>query len=470
MARQPTGQVVEDPRRPGVFGLRFRAYGKRRYQGLGKTSLGEAEAELRHLLADVERGIWRPPTPQPAAEAPREVPTFHEFASEWFEAHQGEWRPKTRVDYAWQLSNHLLPFFSHHRLPGITIREVDRYRAVKVAEARRRSDAIKEAAAESDPGRRERKLRQACDLPGIAPASINKTITRLGQILEVAVEYELLARNPARGKSRRVKASKPAPVWFDRAEQIRALLDAAGELDREAPYGRRHVARRGMLATFVFAGLRIGELTGLRWRDVDLASNRITVRESKTDAGVRTVDLLPVLRDELLAHKAQQVSKRSEAGRRALASELVFPTSNGQLFGASNIRRRVLEKAVERANERLAESDDVPLPDGLTPHKLRHSFGSLLVALGRDMRVVMDQMGHTDPAFTLRVYTHSMRSDEASRRALRELVGESDWTAPDSERFAANGADSGQPMGSQDGFQALHTSDRETHGRQEARR
>ena len=65
MARQPSGQVIEDPRRPGVFGLRFRAYGKRRYQGLGRVSVGEAEAELRHVLADVERGIWQPPAPAP---------------------------------------------------------------------------------------------------------------------------------------------------------------------------------------------------------------------------------------------------------------------------------------------------------------------------------------------------------------------------------------------------------------------
>jgi hypothetical protein len=162
-------------------------------------------------------------------------------------AHRGEWRPKTCADYEWQLCNHLLPFFGEHRLSQITIREVDRYRALKVADAQRRAQAIKAAADETEPDRSARKLRQARDLPGIAPASINKTITRLGQILEVAVEYELLARNPARGKSRRVKASKPAPVWFDRAEQIRVLLDAAGELDREAPYGRRHVARRGML-------------------------------------------------------------------------------------------------------------------------------------------------------------------------------------------------------------------------------
>jgi integrase len=51
------------------------------------------------------------------------------------------------------------------------------------------------------------------------------------------------------------------------------------------------VYRRALLATFVFADLRIGELIDLRWRDVDLAGGRITVRAAKTDAGVRTIDL-----------------------------------------------------------------------------------------------------------------------------------------------------------------------------------
>ena len=50
MARQPTGQVIDDPRRPGVYGLRFPAYGKRRYIGLGKCTPADAEARLRHIL------------------------------------------------------------------------------------------------------------------------------------------------------------------------------------------------------------------------------------------------------------------------------------------------------------------------------------------------------------------------------------------------------------------------------------
>jgi hypothetical protein len=102
---------------------------------------------LRHLLADIERGLWQPPKPSAAARAPaaQEDPTFREFASEWFAAHQGEWRPKTRVDYEWELCSHLLPFLGEHRISQLTIREVDRYRAIKVAEARHRAEAIKAA-------------------------------------------------------------------------------------------------------------------------------------------------------------------------------------------------------------------------------------------------------------------------------------------------------------------------------------
>jgi integrase len=89
----------------------------------------------------------------------------------------------------------------------------------------------------------------------------------------------------------------------------------------------------------------------------------------------------------------------------------------------------VLARAVEEADKQLIEDGHVPLPEGLTPHKLRHTFASLLVSLGVDPGAVMDQLGHTDPTFTLRVYRHGMRRDEASRKALRELVGLVEWSA-----------------------------------------
>jgi integrase len=144
------------------------------------------------------------------------------------------------------------------------------------------------------------------------------------------------------------------------------------------------------------------------------------VRASKTDAGIRQIDLLPTLRDELEAHKAHTPS--------TTPGGYVFATIAGTEPKQGNIRRRVLDKAVE-LNERLTEAGDVPLPEGLTPHKLRHTFASILVALGVDPGSVMDQLGHTDPGFTLRVYRQGMRRDGAAREHLRALVGtaESDY-------------------------------------------
>ena len=97
----------------------------------GLREVWERLPELRHMLSDVERGIWQPHEPA-AAEPPKEVPTFHEFASKWLEARRKELRPNTVADYTWRLSDHLLPFFAKHRLSAITVEEVDRYRAVKV--------------------------------------------------------------------------------------------------------------------------------------------------------------------------------------------------------------------------------------------------------------------------------------------------------------------------------------------------
>jgi integrase len=182
--------------------------------------------------------------------------------------------------------------------------------------------------------------------------------------------------------------------------------------------GREHrggiAYRRALLATLVFGGLRIGELTALEWRDVDFASHRVQIRASKTDAGVRTVDLLPILHFELAAHRA----RATDDGR----NMYVFASASGTRLEQNNIRRRVLERSVELANQRLSATGRPPLPDGLTPHRLRHTFASVLVAIGIDPGSVMDQIGHTDPGFTLRVYRHGMHRGAKGRQDLSELV------------------------------------------------
>src|SRR3954470_17830235 len=117
----------------------------------------------------------------------------------------------------------------------------------------------------------------------------------------------------------KLKTTRPDRLFLEPA-QVAALLDAASELDGEDRSRRRY--RRPLLATLAFSGLRVGELLALRWADVNLASGKIRWRESKTSAGVRTVDVQPELRDELLTWKAST--------RHGDTSDLVFPTSTGR--------------------------------------------------------------------------------------------------------------------------------------------
>jgi hypothetical protein len=186
MPKPATGQVLIKETAGGrVYALRFRAYGQRHYLTLGSSAYGwtygHAQQELENVLAHVRRGIRRPSTPGVVREI-KSDPIFHEFASRWLETHRREWRENTVLDYTWQLSCHLLPFFQRHTLRQITIAEVDRYRETKLREGR------------------------------ISAVSINKTITRLAQILQVAVEYGYLEQNPAVGRRRRLRVTRPAPV------------------------------------------------------------------------------------------------------------------------------------------------------------------------------------------------------------------------------------------------------------------
>jgi integrase len=303
MARPATGNVVKPTTRQPSFGLRFNAYGKRRYLNLGRPedgwTLAMAQRELAVVLRDVDLGTWRPPQPDPA---PVKVvdPAFHEFASDWFATKRLEIEPNTANSYGNDLTNHLLPFFKDHHLSQITVAEVDRYRQSKVREA-----AEITAAAESGApmtfsyvdrlGRSYRRRARP-----LSARSINMHIDLLAQILTVAVDHGHLASNPAVGKRRRMKVSKKRPVHLDSAEQIEILLEAAGDLDRgdnvievQDRHGKTWTqrpallttGRRAAFATLLLGGGRASATGAMLWRDIDLANGRFEVGRDKTGCG-----------------------------------------------------------------------------------------------------------------------------------------------------------------------------------------
>lgn len=246
----------------------------------------------------------------------------------------------------------------------------------------------------------------------LAAASINKTIEVLRWLLSFAVEYGWIRENAAAGERRRIKIVRSPAPHLESAGQIAAVLDAAAKLDADP--GWQIDDRLAVVATLVLAGLRVHELTALRWGDLDFENRTIHVRRSKTPAGIREIRMLPALRAILLAHRGRR-------GRPA-AAELVFRTLRGGPRTKDNVRLRILAPVLVRAAELLEARDRASLPAGITPHSLRHTFASLLFAIGEDPVSVMRQLGHTDPAFTLRVYAHSMTGGPAERRRLRDLA------------------------------------------------
>jgi len=220
----------------------------------------------------------------------------------------------------------------------------------------------------------------------------------------------MVAANPVRKLERgeRPRVGRREMRILDR-DEIGRLLDAADD---------RH---RALLATATFTGLRLGELLGLVWADVDFEAGVVRVRkqlakngvrvEPKTPQAVRDVVLMPALARVLKVH-------REAAFARGFAQPAapVFASEAGTPLDRRNVVRRGLERAMQRA-----KLDEEGRPR-LRFHDLRHTFASLLIAQGANVGFVSHQLGHANSAITLSIYEHEFdRVEQAERtRALLE--------------------------------------------------
>ena len=174
-----------------------------------------------------------------------------------------------------------------------------------------------------------------------------------------------------------------------------------------------------MVATALYTGVRISELLGLIWDDIDFDQGEVHVRAqlsrahrgspprrvaTKTPASVRDVPLLPQLARLLADHR-----RRS---RLANDSDWVFATAHGTPYGHRNVTRRGLQRAARRAGI------DTGTGPGIRFHDLRHCYAShLILDLGLDVAQTSRFLGHASPTITLNVYTHLFEK----ARHMREI-------------------------------------------------
>ena len=201
-------------------------------------------------------------------------------------------------------------------------------------------------------------------------------------------------------------------MFLDNSEQIVAVLDAASELDAKST--AKTSGRRAFMAVLAFAGLRISEACALRRHHLTLAVGRLEVAGTKTDAAAREVEVLPVLRDELAEYLA--------AGPDGDPYDYLLPTARGTPRNKDNARAHVVDPVFARANELSLERSGRPLPDGLSAHKLRHTYASVRIALGHDLAAIAEDLGHADIQVLWRIYRHTMKRAELERAQLRTLI------------------------------------------------
>jgi integrase len=165
--------------------------------------------------------------------------------------------------------------------------------------------------------------------------------------------------------------------------------------------------RRAILATLGCAGLRNSEVCELNLGDLDFAHGVIHVRDAKTEAGVRQVNMTPWLHDELLTYRASRAD--------AELNEPAFPTHTGAQRDRRNINRKVIAPAVRAANALRAKRRQPPLPGSITAHTFRRTFITLMLEAGAPVPYVQAQVGHEDPTTTLEIYAQVLKRRDRRR-------------------------------------------------------
>jgi len=204
----------------------------------------------------------------------------------------------------------------------------------------------------------------------------------------------------ARNVANLVMSPKPIRHEFQplTPEHSRALLQAAKDDPMEAFF---------ILA--ITTGMRLGELRGLRWADIDLTHGRIAVRstlymfegkwtfgEPKSDQSRRSITLSALALNALKTHRTTQLEHRLEVGEEWQDWDLVFCGPLGQ---------PITEKAVRGPFHRMLAQIGLP---PIRLHDLRHSAATLLLSQGVHPRIVQDLLGHSTISLTLDVYSHML--------------------------------------------------------------
>ncbi len=329
-----------------------------------------AEEAWRELRADLqhEHESFRNPTRLKVGE----------YLERWLARKEPELRPKTYHEYEYTVRRYIIPALGDRPLAKVSPQSIQ----AVLDDLRSRGRAV----------------------------TATKVRNRLHAAFQDAVIDGLVGTNPV-DRTRQPRLHQ-TPVEAFTLQEVASLLDAA-------PDRWKH-----MLAFAAFSGLRISEVLGLKWEDVDLDRGIISISRTvvdiagkavlqdntKTQASSRSMALPVIAVEALHAQRARNGAARSG---------FVFGSSAGTPTGQS---------VAGRAFRRIRDSIGLPQ---LSFHSLRHTFASTELAAGVPLHTVSKRMGHGSATVTARVYGHWVReADEAAVAAVNRFIDQHDVPTP----------------------------------------
>ena len=340
--------------------------GRQRWETIGPNKK-EAETVLAQCIYEVRSGKF------PILQRRKRL-LFRDFAKEWKDKHLVRVRASTASLYKRLLRYHLLPAFGERSLGALRPLDVQAYIAQQIQSG------------------------------ALAPKTVNNILALLKQMLKSAVDWGYLAAVPLAGVKKLRRPKRDVPLWTP-AEIRKFLLQAPEEW-------------RAVWLLGTFTGLRPGEIQAMSWEGQnwpDFAINKIHVTcayeaeskvlgATKTDRSVRLIDMVPAVRQALLALPSRTKGR------------LVFSGTDGGMFSRSNMKH-AWHRTIKATSLRR-----------IRPYDLRHTFASLLITAGKNPLYIARQMGHYSAGVTLDPYGHLMEAlPKRQVEWIDELVFPEGW-------------------------------------------
>ncbi len=274
---------------------------------------------------------------------------------------------------------------------------------------------------------------------GIKTNSLEGVQSVLHQILQLAVDDEIIRTNPSDNALKELKTAHGKE-----GTKRRALTREEQRLFEEfLASDVRYQQWRNLFTVMLWTGMRVGELSALQWSDIDFDANEINVRHTlvyyasgdekreckyamntpKTRSGNRRIQMIQSVREALVAEKARQeelgIHCRSNVDGFA---DFVFCNRFGHVFNQESLNR-ALKRIIRDCNfgvmEQLSgKASVVHLPD-FSCHSLRHTFATRLCEMGMSIKVAEELLGHSDVRVTMDIYTDV--STDFQRRELDQF-------------------------------------------------